>query len=709
MAFLQSKHLWVQQLGDGVAVFILDRQQSPTNYLDLVLLDEIDQALDAIAAAKAFRIIVIRSGKSGNFCHGPSPSLLSSWTKEDFLTWSERGQKLCCKLADLPIPSACLIAGSCLDAGLELALACDYRVLVDDEATSVGFPELNWGMIPCFGGSQRLPRLIGLENSLQLLLFGKRLEAREAWICGLGNEMTEASGDIPPGFLESPRKHDWTEFPGNTWRQRWLESNRLGRWFLFRGADRILRTGLPDELPAPAVMLEAIRHVYSVADVNAGLQVERQAIEQIAQHPALHHMLRLLLHRDRLRAPSIGTADKSQVRWVGVVGGGVAALALYMHCIAQGYQVVLRAADREALAMGMLQIGQLLDVEVERGTLDKAQLAQLLGAFRGTYTWTHFEKLYLILDTTGGTLTEKQQFYQEMERHIPAGATIVPISPLHRVEDLQKGLRHPERLLGLNLLEPGRRGSLAEIIATPQAAQPQVQRVREWLLALGKYCVQVPDRIGGLVLRIWLPALNEAGILVKEGVPVDQIDQAMRRFGMTLGPLEWMDQLGIDQVASLVAALQPAFDGRIQLETGFALMAQKQWLGVMTEVGFYQPGFSSPKPHWPAVELWKSQSQGEEVRPTPALTEADMHLWIQNRLVTLMILEAVHCLVDGLAKDPDDLDCAMCLTGWAMHRGGPLGYGRQLGLDTLTSRCLELVSSHGRRFAPITALADFLS
>lgn len=708
MAFFQSKHVWVQQLGDGVGVLIMDRQQSPTNYLDNEMLDEIDCAVDAIVNAKSFKLLVIRSGKSGSFCHGPTPPMLVRWSESDFLAWSERGQKLCCKLAEMPIPSACLIAGSCVDAGFELALACDYRVLVDDDATSLGFSELNWGMIPCFGGSQRLPRLVGLENSVPLMLLGTKLGAREAWMCGLGDELTDKSGDLPPAFLQSPKKHDWTQFPNATWRQWWLESNRLGRWFLFRGADRIVNNNLPEDLPAPAAMLEALRQVYQLDSVSTGLPFERQAIEQVVRHPALHHMLRLLVHRDRLRAPSIGSADKAQVRWVGVVGGGVVALALYMHCIAQGYQVVLRAADREALAVSMLQIGQLLDVEVQRGTIDKVQLAQLLGSFRGTYTWTHFERLSLILDTTSGTLAEKQQFYQEMERHIPASATIVPISLLHRLQDVQNGLQHPNRLLGVNLTEPGMRGSLAEIIASPTVAQPQVQRVREWLLGLGKYCVQVPDRIGGLVMRIWLPALNEAGLLVKEGIGIDQIDLAMRRFGMTTGPLEWMDRLGIDQVAALVRAIQPTFDGRIQLETGFSLMAEKDWLGVMTETGFYELGFWGQKPHASAVALWKTQSQGESAHPVPALADADLHKWIQSRLVTLMILEAVQCLIEGVANDPDDVDCAMCLTGWAMHRGGPIGYGRQLGLENLTTCCLELANTYGRRFAALTAFADVL-
>jgi 3-hydroxyacyl-CoA dehydrogenase/enoyl-CoA hydratase/3-hydroxybutyryl-CoA epimerase len=263
-------------------------------------------------------------------------------------------------------------------------------------------------------------------------------------------------------------------------------------------------------------------------------------------------------------------------------------------------------------------------------------------------------------------------------------------------------------MVGLHLIEPWNRGSLAEIVAPASVAQPCVQRVREWAIGLGKCCLPVPDVVGGVVMRIWLPALNEAGLLVKEGVRIDRIDQAMRRFGMTYGPCEWMDRLGIDHIASLVKATQSLFAERVRFESGFALMVEKGWLGNLSERGFYQAGWRKRKPHRAAVSLWQTQSQGEQSRPTPALSVPDEHAWIQRRLVTLMMLEAIRCLEEQLVKDPDDLDCAMCLTGWASHRGGPIGHARQLGVEALTARCTELARDHGPRFAPLASLAEFL-
>jgi 3-hydroxyacyl-CoA dehydrogenase/enoyl-CoA hydratase/3-hydroxybutyryl-CoA epimerase len=707
MAFFQAKHLWIKELADGVAVLVLDREQMPANFLDPAMLDELDRALDVIAAAQRHRLLVVRTAKSANFCHGPSPGLLASWQIDDFRAWAERGQKVCSKLAELPMPSVCIIAGSCYDAGFELALACDYRVVVNRPTTQLGFPEMEWGMIPCWGSTQRLPHLIGLDNSLHVLLAGQRLSADEAWQCNLADDLAEEDDDEPPAFLADPVKRDWSAFPRTVWRERWLESNRLGRWFLFRGADRILRTRIPEEMPAPSEMLNALRQAYQ-SNWPAGLDFERQAMERIASQPALRNLLRLLEHREHLRMQSLAAGNKNRVQRIGVIGNETAAISLLLHSVTKGYEMALRARDQETLGAALSQIIQLLHAEVQRGTMTSEQFQTHLTSIRGTYTWTHFDTLDLVLDTTPGSLADKQALYRDLEEQVPAAALIVPVSPTVRVEELQQGMFRPERLVGLHLIEPWNRGSLGEIVTAATSHPANLQRVREWAVSLGKCCLQVPDQVGGLAARVWMPALNETGLLVKEGVPIDRIDQAMRHFGMTYGPCEWMDRLGIDRITAYTAALQPTFAGRIQFESGFAVMAQQQLLGNKSGSGFYRRGFRKRKPNAEAVVIWRTASQGEAARPVPALSEADSHVWIQRRLVTLMVLEAMRCLEEGLASGADDLDCALCLTGWATHRGGPIGYARQLGVETMTARCEELVREHGARFAPLALPGGFL-
>lgn len=708
MAFFQSQHVWIKHLADGVATLVLDRQDSPTNFLDPAMLEDVSRAIDAMLQSGQYRLLIIRSGKTANYCHGISYRQLLTWTEKDFASWADAGQKICGKLTDLSIPSVAVIAGSCLDAGLELALACDYRVVVDRPSTSLGFPQLEWGMIPCWGGTQRLPHLIGLNNSMHMLLEGERQNARQAMRSGLADELVEDVDADPPSFLADPHKRDWAAFPGNTWREVYLESNRPGRWFLFRGAKRILRRRIPAELPAPAEILEALRQAYQNSSIQAGADFERQALERIVQHPALHHLLRLLQQREKLRPTADTPSGKNRIRHIGINGAGVLGLSLLLHGVNKGYEIVLRTQDDVALGAALTQIVHLLQDEVNRGTMSQMQYQKSLSAIRGTYTWTHFDKLDLVVDTDEqASLGDRLAFFQELEKHISASALLVSTSLTHRVADLRPALQHPERLLGLHIIEPWKSGSLAEIVVPEPVSEAAVLQLLDWTVSLGKSGLELPDRLGGLAMRIWLPALNEAGLLIQEGIAIDQIDAAMRHFGMAHGPLEWMDRIGVDQIAGIMSACQTLFVERLAFSAGFFGMVDKQWLGNRTRLGFYHHG-GRLKPNHEAAILWRKLDAADMAPSSTERSQADARDWIQKRLVTLTILEAVHCLEEGWMKDADELDCAMCLTGWASHRGGPIGHARQLGFEAIAAACSELTPQLGRRFAPIASLRQIL-
>ena len=653
-----------------------------------------------LTQASSYRLLIIRSGKAASFAHGPSPALLCKWTRDEFLAWAEQGQKLCGKLAHLSIPSVAVIAGNCCDAGLELALACDYRVVVNQPETSLGFPELEWGMIPCWGSTQRLPRLIGLENSLPMLLTGAKLDAAEANRCGLADEICEIDDEAPPAFLANPVKRDWSRFRRRSWRELYVESNRLGRWFLFRGAERIVDTRIPNEMPAPAEMLEALRFACQAPSVEAGMTHERKALARLVDHPALGHLTRLLHQRQRLRS---APEEPSSIRHVGVIGGGVTGLSLFLQCLAAGYEVVLKTHDETALGVALAQIVQLLQAEVQQKSMTQELYQKILKNIRGTYTWTHFATLDLILDTTIGGMDEKNLYYIEAEKLISPSTLLIPINPPQRVYDLGDELQEWERFTTVHLAEPWSRGSLAEIVVTSDLSPENFTLLRGWLVSMGRSCWAVPDCGYSVAMRIWLPALNEAAVLLEECVSIEDIDRAMRRFGMTHGPLEWMDSLGLDHVAELMSTMQPIFGERLEFDPGFIGMVGRQWLGKASGDGFYRHGAGRPRPNREAERLWRQTDRA------PVLSQADLHTWIERRLVMLTVLEAVRCLEEKVATNADELDCALCLTGWATHRGGPIGYARQLGVERVTAICTELEHEHGPRFATLAALGEWLS
>ncbi len=245
MAFFQAKTLWVNQLADGVAALVLDRPRQRVNTIDAQVLEDLEAALAHIADGR-FELLIVRSAKPVSFCHGLDLELLGSLhTSEEFVALAQRGQALCERLAKLPLPSVAVIAGNCRGAGLELALACDYRVVVDRPAVSLGLSPLDLGLPPAWGGSQRLARLIGLEHSLQLILGRWHLSPREALVWGLADDLAADADGEPPAFLAEPHKRNWSRFERRSWRQHLLEGTGLGRRLLLRGARRVLRDRVP--------------------------------------------------------------------------------------------------------------------------------------------------------------------------------------------------------------------------------------------------------------------------------------------------------------------------------------------------------------------------------------------------------------------------------------------------------------------------------
>ena len=261
-------------------------------------------------------------------------------------------------------------------------------------------------------------------------------------------------------------------FPRRGWRERWLESNRPGRWFLCRGAERILRTRIPEEMPAPAEMLQALRDVAFQSGDSPGLDFERQAASQTSSLIRQLSLLRYAQSSRNAAAPGISSSGKhpgyAHHRHINGDGGRIVVALLPL--VTKGYEVVLRAENELALGGALSQIVQLLQAEVQRGGMTAAQFQKMLAAIRGTYTWTHFDKLDMLLDTTPGSLDEKRTFFREVEEQVPPTTLLTPITGLYRAADLQQGLTHPERLVVVNVIEPWNRGSVVEI-ATPSSGR----------------------------------------------------------------------------------------------------------------------------------------------------------------------------------------------------------------------------------------------
>ncbi len=698
MAFFQTETLWVNQFPGGIAALVLDVPDRKVNVLNRQVLGDLDQALNKVAAGN-FQGLLIRSGKTENFCAGADLHECGA-DADNLVALAESGQRLFNKLASLPIPSVAVIAGTCLGGGLELALACDCRVVVDKPTTQLGFPEVELGLVPAWGGTQRLPRVVGLERALQMIVGARRLGASDALAWGLADELLPDSGDDLPEIVTRVHKRPRTGLPYRTWRQRLFESTRLGRWLIFRGTRHLLERRVPDDMPAPGEAVEAIRaglrHGF-----DAGLAYERQALGRLVQTPACRHLIQLFFQREEARkAPEKKREGARLLRRLGVVGAGTMGLAIAHLAASRGFEVVIREANEMALGLTVLRLHGLFKQGVDKGLLSLPEAEKKLSAIHGTTAWKGFDQVDAVIEAVEEDRAKKRQLFQEMERHVPESAILTSITTSLSIADLQKDLKNPGRMAGLHFFHPVARVPLVEVVRGRATGPGVAEDLADWVRKLGRIGLMVRDSPGFVVHRVCMPAWNEAILLLAEGHRLDRIDAAMTRFGMPQGPFEYVDHLGLDEAAALVQTLEPLFGQRLPLSPLFALMVEKGWLGSKTGLGFYRYKGQGKKSNPGLRDILAALPEPD---PVETLSAADQMKHIQERLVGLLVNETARCCEEELA-DETTIDLALVLAGaWAPHRGGPLAYARERGQEMVAS-LTTLAQRLGSRFEPCAKL-----
>ncbi|MBI3411023.1 MAG: enoyl-CoA hydratase/isomerase family protein [Planctomycetes bacterium] len=709
MAFLQADNLWVNQLADGVADLVLDVLGSDLNLLKPAVLDELERALDAVARSSQFRLLMLRSSKPASFCHGID---FNHWAElarsDDFVALSQRGQRLCDRLVNLPIPSVALISGACLGAGLDLALACDYRVALTNGSTQIGSTEVDIGLLPAWGGTQRLPRCVGLERGLMMLLGSRQLSATEAKAWGLVDELA-TSGDEPPRtFVSSASKRSLGKLPRRTTRQRLIESNPFGRWLIYRGTDRLLRRRLPEDLPAPWACLETVRFGLK-RGLEAGLNRETEALGELSQTEAFRNLLRLQLGRAALRLAHTDVDSKRTIRKIGVLGAGDLGAAWTHLAVTHGCQVIIRESNELALGLASFGMMALFQQEVAKGLMSREEMMTHLSKIHGTSAWREFDEVDLVLDASECVRDARQTLYREMEKQISPDAIVAFTRGTSSIAELQECMKRPERAAGLRLMDASGRRPLVEIVATTQTNERARRRLSDFVISLGRVPQLVPDLPGNLVHRLLFPYWNEAVLLIREGFQPQRIDETMVFFGMARGPLEQLDELGLDVAAQLAQSLEATLASRLAVDPLFAWMVENRWLGQKSRIGFYQYKGRKRKPHAALVAQLRAESHVAAPHQIDATPVAEQRSQIKRRLVWMMVNEAAHCIREGRSPGPDELDRALVHAGWAPHRGGPFRFARHTGVEETMTALDELADALGPRYAPCDGLQKMIS
>ena len=653
---------------DGILWLILDKQNTDTNVLSVSVLEQLDSLLDEINNNPP-RAIIFRSGKAKGFIAGADVNeFLEVTSTQEALVMIKRGQTLFSRIEALPCPTVALIEGFCMGGGTELALACDYRVALDDAGTRIGLPEVKLGIHPAYGGVVRATTMINPLKSLEIMLSGRALTASAARAIGLidsaqpRRQIERAARKIAltqPAQQSMPFSGKVLSLPGIR--------NLLAGYMKKQVAKKAPR----QHYPAPYAILDLWANFYG--NSKRMMEEEANSVARLIQGDKVRSLIRVFFLQTRLK----GLGDKKSFNpsHVHVIGAGTMGGDIAAWCALRGFNVTLQ--DREAgyLSNAVRRAHQLYGKRLKTTRERNAALDRLIPDIDGDGV----ARADVVIEAIFEDIDAKHAIYKDIEPRMKPGAVLATNTSSIPLETLATVLKQPDRLVGIHFFNPVAMMPLVEIVRTASSSEETVQHAIAFTQHIGKLPLPVKSSPGFLVNRILMPYLVEAFTLYDEGIAPEAIDKAATDFGMPMGPVELADTVGLDICQSVAQNLSAAYG--IEVPGGLNRFVSSKQLGKKSGRGFY------------------NYDKGKPVKDKDAdLGDQEM---IQNRLVFRFLNEAVACLKEGIVMDKDLLDAGIIFgTGFAPFRGGPMHHSLQQGVESLVAAMSEYEEKFGKRFHP---------
>lgn len=666
---LRFSHWHPQIRDDGVVVLSLDRHDSSVNAMSQDVLLELGDLIERIAMDPP-KAVVIQSIKAAGFIAGADLKEFQEFDRRGTVNDAiRRGQSTYQKLAELPCPTVAAIHGHCLGGGTELALACRYRVASNDPSTRIGLPETQLGIFPGWGGSSRLPQLVGAPAAMDMMLTGRNLSASAARNIGLVDKVVapavllDTAVSLALKGTTRPFKQRATAWITNTWVARKLLAPQM--------AKQVARKARKEHYPAPYALINTWARTGG-SPIQTRLDAERRAVVKLAGTPTARNLIRIFFLTERLKA--LGGKDHGiqhvHVVGAGVMGGDIAAWSAY-----KGFNVTLQDREQRFIDPAMERAQALFARRVKDDSKRPAVAARLKADLAGDGV----ALADLVIEAIIENPEAKRALYQSLEPTMKADALLTTNTSSIPLDELRDHIQRPAQFAGLHYFNPVAQMPLVEIIHHDGMAPETERRLASFCKALGKFPVPVAGTPGFLVNRVLFPYMLEAATAYAEGVPGPVLDKAAVKFGMPMGPIELLDTVGLDVAAGVGKELAP-FLG-LQVPAALATVEQGK-RGKKDGQGLYK---------------WEN---GRAQKPdVPANYEVPADL--EDRLILPLLNEAVACLHDGVVADADLLDAGVIFgTGFAPFRGGPIQYIRATGADALVERLKVLQQRYGDRFAP---------
>jgi 3-hydroxyacyl-CoA dehydrogenase / enoyl-CoA hydratase / 3-hydroxybutyryl-CoA epimerase len=674
---------------DHICLLRFDRPDSGANIFDATTLDELNEHLDFVENDASLRGLIIASAKKSIFIAGADlKTLLQQAQSGDMRAFIAKGQRIFNRLADLKIPTVAAIHGASAGGGYEVTLACDYRIASDDPATRIGLPETTLGLIPAWGGSTRLPRLVGAEKAAEVILKGKLYSAQEALKLGLVDEIT----------------------PRDQLIERAQQKLRGGKPKMEGGAPAT--PGAPELAPprqhgnaAPERAWQIINKTLSMS-LTESLRMELDAIVELGKKESTQNLIRnFFLAEKYKKGPSRTPTER--VAHAAVIGAGVMGSGIAQWLSSRGVTVILRDIAREQVDRGLANIEKIYADAVKRGLMTEQKAREGRARIVASTAPMELRDVQFVIEAASEKLEIKKEIFRELAMQAGPKTVIATNTSALPVSALAEMTVSPEHVIGLHFFNPVSRMKLVEVVIAKETSDDTRDRSLGCVRQIGKLPVIVRDNPGFLVNRVLFPYLLDAAELFECGLEADKIDNALVHWGMPMGPLRLIDEIGVDIAIDIGNTLEKAYGRRDHVPAVLLWLRDQRMLGRKTGAGFYK---YEGKTHTPNESLahWRrglhGEPEGAEGPNIPRKLSGLNEEQLAHRLILLMVNEAARCVEEKVVESPEDADYGMILgTGFAPFHGGPLRFAEHFGLKRVVDE-LERLSQSEEKFLPCEIL-----
>ena len=683
---------------NGIAVLAMDVPGESMNTLKAAFGDEMTVLLDDIEKDSSIKGVVLVSGKDNSFVAGADITMLDACsTADEAMALAKGGQDIFNRIETMRATFVAAIHGPALGGGLELAMACHYRVCTDSPATQLGLPEVQLGLLPGSGGTQRLPKLAGIQQAIKMMLTGASVRAKQAKKYGIVDEVVPRSVLVEVASQFATRSKPSRKVEPKGLVNKFLEGTGPGRNIVFKKASEQTQAKTRGNYPAPQQILDVVA-VGINKGIKAGLEAEARAFGQLVMTPESKQLRQIFFATTAMKKES-GVADvpPEKVNKVGVLGGGLMGGGIaYVTATKAGVPVRIKDIQPAGIANAMKYSYDLLNKKVKRRFMRKSEMQKQLALLTGTLDYSGLQDADIMVEAVFEDVGLKRKMVADVEQACKAETIFASNTSSIPIGDIAAEAARPENVIGLHYFSPVDKMPLAEVIAHEKTSDQTISTTVEFAKKQGKTPVVVKDGAGFYVNRILAPYMNEAASLILAGEPIDHIDKALLNFGFPVGPVKLLDEVGIDVGTKIIPVLMDAFGERFTAPSAFDKVLADDRKGKKNKKGFYdysgkKPGKAVDESIYPLLGVSPSKSRSESE--------------ISERCVLMMLNEAARCLDEGVIRCARDGDIgAIFGIGFPPFLGGPFRYMDQLGISKVVERLNYYADKVDGKFKPAAVL-----